>query len=97
MSVMNRVAELLGLPTQEMYDELLNDYMDLSTKYEELLKWVNSSESRSKTPYIKVEENIFKYFNKFIVRTVHKKKRYSKSFDTIEEARAYLKEVKQIG
>ena len=96
MSVVNKLAELFGLPTQEMYDDLLNDYMDLSNKYEELLKWVNSTESRSRSPYIKVEDNIFKYFNRFVVRTTHKKKRYSKSFDTIEEARAYLKEVKQI-
>ena len=90
MSVARIVAELFGLPTHEMYDELYNDYVDLLAKYEELSK----EAYRSKTPYIKVEENIFKYFNKFIVRCVHKKKRYSKSFDTIEEARAYLKEVR---
>ena len=90
MSVASVVAELFGLPTQEMYDELYNDYVDLLKRYEELSK----DAYRSKTPYIKVEENIFKYFNKYIVRTVCKKKRYSKSFDTIEEARAYLKEVR---
>lgn len=90
MSVANKVAELFGLPTQEMYDELYNDYADLLKRYEELSK----EAYRSKTPYIKVEENIFQYFNKYVVKTVHKKKKYSKSFNTIEEARDYLKEVK---
>ena len=90
LSVKNFIAELLGLPTNEMYDELYDDYQHLLEKYGELMT------NKSRTPYIKVEENIFHYFNKYVVRTIHKKKRYSKSFDTIEEARAYLKEVKQI-
>ena len=91
MSVKDFMAELLGLPTNEMYDELYDDYQYLLKKYGELIE-----SNKSRTPYIKVEDNIFHYFNKYVVRTVHKKKRYSKSFDTIEEARAYLKEVKQI-
>ena len=94
MSVKNWIAELLGLPTNEMYDELYDDYKFLLKRYDELL-W--KEPNKSKTPYIKVEENIFHYFNKYVVRTVHKKKRYSKSFDTIEDARKYLKEVKKIG
>lgn len=92
MSVVNFVAELFNLPTREMYDELLNDYFEMKRKYEDVVL----EKRHSKTPYIKVEENIFKYFNKYIVRTVHKKKRYTKSFDTIEEARNYLTEVKKI-
>ena len=92
MSVVNFIAEVFGLPTKEMYEELLNDYFEMKQKYEEAVL----DKHRSKTPYIKVEENIFRYFNKYIVRTVHKKKRYTKSFDTIEEARNYLTEVKKI-
>ena len=88
--VVDMIAELFGLPTQQMYDELYNDYAELLKKYEELSK----EAYRSKTPYIKVENNIFKYFNKYIVRTVCDKKKYSKSFNTIEEARTYLQEVK---
>lgn len=93
LSVVNFIAEVFGLPTKEMYEELLNDYFEMKQKYEEAVL----DKHRSKTPYIKVEENIFRYFNKYIVRTVHKKKRYTKSFDTIEEARNYLTEVKKIG
>lgn len=91
MSVRNCIAALFNLPTMEMYEELLNDYFDMKQKYEDA---VLKSKQVQKSPYIKVEENIFKYFNKFVVRTVHNKKRYIKSFDTIEDARVYLQEVK---
>ena len=93
LSVRDKIAELLGLPTNEMYDELYDDYQYLLKKYSEL---VDGKPDKSKSPYIKVEENIFHYFNKYVVRTIHKKKRYSKSFDTLEDARKYLKEVKSI-
>lgn len=87
MSVTNFIAELFNLPTKEMYDEVIEENLNLRRELE-------SRKNKSLTPYIKVEENIFKYFKKYIVRVVHKKKRYVKSFDTIEEAREYLREVK---
>lgn len=87
MSVTNFIAELFSLPTKEMYDEVIEENLNLRRELE-------SRRNKSLTPYIKVEENIFKYFKKYIVRVVYKKKRYIKSFDTIEEAREYLREVK---
>lgn len=93
MSVVNFIAEVFNLPTKEMYEELLNDYFELKRKYEEAV----FEKRESKTPYIKVEENIFKYFKKYIVRVVHHKKRYFKSFDTLDEAKNYLTEVRKIG
>jgi len=87
LSVTNFIAELFSLPTKEMYDEVIEENLNLRRELE-------SRRNKSLTPYIKVEENIFKYFKKYIVRVVYKKKRYIKSFDTIEEAREYLREVK---
>ena len=94
MSVVNFVAELFNLPTREMYEEVIEENLELQRRIKELEK---GKPDKSITPYIKVEENIFKYFKKYIVRVVHHKKRYAKSFDTIEEARQYLTEVRKNG
>ena len=43
LSVSDCVAELFGLPTKEMYDELLEDYFKYKTMYEELKRRTDKS------------------------------------------------------
>lgn len=92
MSVVDFIAEVFNLPTREMYDEVIEENLELQRQVKEL----EAKADKSQTPYIKVEENIFRYFKKYIVRVIHHKKRYFKSFDTLEDARRYLQEVRAI-
>ena len=93
MSVVDFIAEVFHLPTREMYDEVIEENLELQHRIKELEK---RKPDKSITPYIKVEENIFRYFKKYIVRVIHHKKRYFKSFNTLDEARSYLQEVRAI-
>lgn len=92
MSFKNFVCEILGLPSVEDYDSLYEENVILKNQVEHYKRWWKDLKEKEEKQRRKIEPNIFKVYNKFLVKVRANGVLYQEGFDTIEEAREFLKE-----